>query len=166
MGSYSSDKKNARFYGLKFSRTTDREIIERLDKQENIQQYIKNLIKNDMKEDKTMKKYTIKPEYWHLWGAHVDEKTIVTQDDVERFASDWEEPVEELLEQLDPLDDDNRLWYAVQRDQNDDWGNGSYDLEEAKRMAAVQMADYPETLIAVIDNRSTNPVCIEEITDF
>lgn len=54
------------------------------------------------------------------------------------------------------------LWYAVQRDPEDDWGTGSFDLAEAKRMAARQLPDYPQTLIAVIEN----DVCIEEITDF
>ena len=48
-----------------------------------------------------MKMYTIKPEYLPLWGEDADENTIITQDDVERFAADWEKPVEELLEQLE-----------------------------------------------------------------
>ena len=116
MGNYSSDKKNARFYGLKFSRTTDREIIEYLDKQENVQQYIKNLIRNDMKEDKTMKIYTIKPKYLDLWGADADESVIVTQDDVERLAADWEKPVEELLDQLDEVGDS--LWEGYDPEDN------------------------------------------------
>lgn len=49
----------------------------------------------------TMKQYTIKPEYLPLWGEDADENTIITQDDIERFAADWEKPVEELLEQLE-----------------------------------------------------------------
>ena len=57
-------------------------------------------------------------------------------------------------------------WYAVQRDPDDDWGEGDYDLEKAKEMARKQVAEYPDTLIAVIDNRTDNPVCIEEIRDF
>jgi hypothetical protein len=61
---------------------------------------------------------------------------------------------------------ENKLWYAVQRDPEDDWGTGSYDMDEAITMAKKQLADYPETLIAVIDNHTSNPVCVEEIRDF
>ena len=50
-----------------------------------------------------MKKYTIKPEYLPLWGEDADENTIITQDDIERFAADWEKPVEELLDQLEEI---------------------------------------------------------------
>lgn len=56
-----------------------------------------------------------------------------------------------------------RIWYAVQRDREDDWGTGSYDLAEAKRMAREQLAEYPDTLIAVIENGN---YCADEITDF
>lgn len=55
MGNYNSDQKNARFYGLKLSRTTDADIISQLDRQESIQGYIKELIRRDM----TMKKNEI-----------------------------------------------------------------------------------------------------------
>lgn len=44
MGNYDSDKRNARFFGLKFSRTTDKELIDRLESQQNIQEYLKCLI--------------------------------------------------------------------------------------------------------------------------
>lgn len=51
---------------------------------------------------------------------------------------------------------EERLWYAVQKDSEDDWGYGSYDYEEA-----VEMLNSYEgyTLIAVIEN----DVCIREI---
>lgn len=55
-----------------------------------------------------MKMYTIKPEYLPLWGEDADENTIITQDDVERLAADWETSVEELLEQLEEVGDS--LW--------------------------------------------------------
>lgn len=58
-----------------------------------------------------------------------------------------------------------KIWYAVQRDREDDWGTGSYDKEEALEMARKQRKEYPDTLIAVIDDCEKNPVCIEEITD-
>lgn len=49
-----------------------------------------------------------------------------------------------------------RLWYAVQRDAEDDWGTGSFNKDEAIRML---MADEDNSLIAVIEN----DVCVEEI---
>jgi hypothetical protein len=52
MGNYASDQKNSRFYGLKLSRNTDRELIERLEAQESIQAYIKNLIRKDIETHK------------------------------------------------------------------------------------------------------------------
>jgi len=56
-------------------------------------------------------------------------------------------------------------WYAVQRDTEDDWGTGSYSLDEAKAMLRDLRADYPNSLIAVIDNSTSNPVCVDEIRD-
>lgn len=58
------------------------------------------------------------------------------------------------------------LWYAVQQDPYDDWGTGSLDIYEAVKMARAQLADYPYTLIAVIDNSTSNPVCVDKILDF
>ena len=49
MGNTASDKKNARCFSLKFSRNTDRELIEHLERQGSIQAYIKRLIREDMK---------------------------------------------------------------------------------------------------------------------
>lgn len=51
MGNAASDKKNARYFSLKFSRNTDRELIEHLEAQESIQAYIKRLIREDMKKE-------------------------------------------------------------------------------------------------------------------
>ena len=48
MGNAASDKKNARCFSLKLSRNTDKDIIEQLEKQENVQAYIKRLIREDM----------------------------------------------------------------------------------------------------------------------
>lgn len=51
-------------------------------------------------------------------------------------------------------------WYAVEMNRDDnDWGTGSYDLEEAKEM----LKKYPEGLIAVIEE-GNDPICVEEIT--
>ncbi|MBQ2001855.1 MAG: hypothetical protein II240_00975 [Bacteroidaceae bacterium] len=48
-------------------------------------------------------------------------------------------------------------WYAVQRDREDAWDNGSFDYDEAVAMLRTQ----GEGLIAVIDDETN--VCIEEI---
>ena len=51
-------------------------------------------------------------------------------------------------------------WYAVEKDREDnDWGYGSYDLEEAKEM----LKNFPNGLIAVIEE-GDDPICVEEIT--
>lgn len=53
----------------------------------------------------------------------------------------------------------NAYWYAVLQDNDDnDWGYGSYDLEEAKEM----VAKYPDGYIAVIAE-GTDPICVDEI---
>lgn len=51
MGNYSSDQKNAKFYGLKVSRNTDCDIIEKLESIENVQGYLKDLIRKDITEN-------------------------------------------------------------------------------------------------------------------
>ena len=53
------------------------------------------------------------------------------------------------------------MWYAALRDREDnDWGYGSHDRNEAEKMA-LDMG--PDAFIAVIDE-SGDPVCIGEIT--
>lgn len=60
MGNYASDKRNAKFYGLKLSLSNDKDIIDKLAAVESVQGYIKALIRADiMKEDKPMKKYCV-----------------------------------------------------------------------------------------------------------
>lgn len=49
MGNYASDQKNTRCFSLKLSRNTDKDLIKHLEQQENIQAYIKQLIREDMK---------------------------------------------------------------------------------------------------------------------
>ena len=48
MGNYVSDKKNCRFFGLKLSRGTDQELIEKLESVPNMQEYLKSLIRADI----------------------------------------------------------------------------------------------------------------------
>ena len=60
-----------------------------------------------------------------------------------------------------------KLWYAVMVDRDfDDWGNGSFDLDEARAM----LRDLPDGYIAVIDanydkdgNATSDAVCVDEI---
>lgn len=287
-------QKNIRQIKFNFSKIYDQDILAALDAQPNKQGYIKSLIRADiaransekMKEEGTMK-YTIKPEYIDLWGSEADENTIITEEDIARFAHDWEKSEDELKSQLIPVraksddedepakwyiiddartdrgeifekpieaanltdaikaarkdwdyltakeqaarndfyvcraktDEDGCVdyntmtdyyslkgtaqnsrpvtfdgdgltapvffnasarndgdpgipsggnpWYAVQRDPEDDWDyDGSFDLEEAKAKARKLREEYPNALIAVIDNSLENPFCIEEIRDF
>lgn len=52
-----------------------------------------------------------------------------------------------------------KYWYAIQRNEEDnDWGTGSYDLEEAKKMAKAAGCKK----IAVIDE-SGDGLCVDEI---
>lgn len=56
---------------------------------------------------------------------------------------------------------EKKLWYAVMRDrEDDDWGYGSYDIDEAKQMLTEE--ESPEAYIAVIAE-GENPVCVDEI---
>jgi len=43
------DAKTARYFSLKLNRNTDKDIIERLEKEPSIQGYLKQLIREDMK---------------------------------------------------------------------------------------------------------------------
>ena len=82
-----------------------------------------------------------------------------------------EEKTEEEKETEETEEDteEPRVWYAVMRDRDDnDWGTGSFDLEEAK--AEVLQMDSPDAYIAVIDgqydkdgNATTDPICVDEI---
>ena len=67
-----------------------------------------------------------------------------------------------LEDGYDDLPAESKTWYAVQINREDDWGNGSYDLDEAIAMARKQQETYRETLIAVVKNDE----CIDEIAEF
>lgn len=57
-----------------------------------------------------------------------------------------------------------KLWHAVMKDREDnDWGYGSHDLEEAKKMVAPFIED--GGYIAVIED-GDDPICVDEITEF
>ena len=54
----------------------------------------------------------------------------------------------------------NEKWYAVMNDRDDDdWGVGSYDGDEAQKMVIRNIDIYPDGYIAIIENDT----CIGEI---
>lgn len=49
-----------------------------------------------------MKQYQIKSEYYDLWGA-CEGNDIVTTEEIERLAGEWDTTIEELMEQVDEI---------------------------------------------------------------
>lgn len=49
--------------------------------------------------------YRIKPEYLDEWGEDVTADYIITQDELEWLARQWDKSIDELLEQLEEVDD-------------------------------------------------------------
>lgn len=61
---------------------------------------------------------------------------------------------------------EKNIWYAILLDNDDnDWGTGSHDLNEAISKAQALRDEYPDAYIAVIDD-GEDPTCVEEIRDF
>lgn len=65
-----------------------------------------------------------------------------------------------------------KKWYAVMTDREDnDWGTGSFTLSEATKMCKEINNENERNgftrdgYIAVIDNSTDNPVCIEELDE-
>ena len=108
------DKENTKQVKFKLNLRTDADILEKLASVDNVQGYFKSLIRADIesskenksKEDKSMKKYHIKPEYYDFWFGKEspDPDYVVTQDEMENFSREWDKPVEELMEQLIEID--------------------------------------------------------------
>lgn len=67
-------------------------------------------------------------------------------------------PEEEATEEANEETAEEKLWYALQRDREDDWGIGTYDRDEAIRK--LRESDGYYTLIAVIERE----LCVDEIT--
>ncbi len=111
---------------MKLHNDNDADILEKLASVSSVQGYIKQLIRQDIartrsvpdtasvptssvpkkeSEEKHMKTYHIKPEYFDLWFGKEspDPDYIVTQDELENLSREWETPVPELLEQLDEI---------------------------------------------------------------
>ena len=57
--------------------------------------------------------------------------------------------------------DNKEYWYAVMKDENDDWYYGNTDLETAKRLA--RELSPTAYLVMIDDSDLLNPVCIKEI---
>lgn len=60
----------------------------------------------------------------------------------------------------------NGHWYAAMRDLEDEWGNGSYDFDEALEMAREYYQDgYSDALVAEIDEGiyGIDAECVREI---
>lgn len=49
--------------------------------------------------------YRIKPEYLDEWGEDVTADYVITQEELERLAREWDKSIDELLEQLEEVDD-------------------------------------------------------------
>ena len=75
---------------------------------------------------------------------------------------------EEFAEIWNEIKGNNKLWYAIMKDDDDtDWGTGYDSLEEAiERVKDLRIDTYPDAYIAVIDESGNEPMCIEEIRDF
>jgi hypothetical protein len=61
-----------------------------------------------------------------------------------------------------------KMWYAVVRDmEDDDWGTGSVNYDEAVKMVMDYRKDgYSDAHIAVIDDSTDNAVCVDVIREF
>lgn len=102
---------NTRQLSLNLSLQYDADILAQLDAIPNKQGYIKGLIRADIaqkgpaqKEEEKPMLYHIKSDYLTMWGSDCTEETVIDQTELERLAAEWEKPVEELLEQLTPID--------------------------------------------------------------
>ena len=107
------------------------------------------------------------PANWESIAAYlnslIDEQGI--SDDQDAVNDLWERYCSGDLD--DAPEAENPVWYAVMRDRDDDdWGTGSRDYDEAVRMAQALRDDgYSDAYIAVIDD-GDDPICTDEITDF
>ena len=97
------DRKNTKLIGMKLNKNTDADILAFLEAKENVQGYLKELIRKDMKGAKPMT-YKIKPEYLDLWGSDATEDTIITEDDLEMITRGWEKTPADVMDQLIPLE--------------------------------------------------------------
>lgn len=88
------DKMNCTRINLKLNNKTDADIIRKLEGVENMQGYIKSLIRAD-------EQYRIKPEYIDLWGDEANADTIISGADLEMIARGWDKTIDEIIDQLE-----------------------------------------------------------------
>lgn len=62
-----------------------------------------------------MKKYIIKPESIEFFGPDASPYTVITEEEVERIAQDWEKTTDEVLEHLIEDDSDQHAWRVLYR---------------------------------------------------
>lgn len=102
MGTYQSDQRTSRFFGLKLNRNNDGAMIEHLEQQGNIQEYLKNLISNDMRGGKTMKEISLDNGRTYL-NAHD------AIEELRKQSEEYEVPFAKLWQNIaDLMDDDTR----------------------------------------------------------
>ena len=96
------DRENTRRINLKLNKKTDDDIIQHLESQENIQGYLKRLIRNDMMKEANNMTYKIKPEYLAQWGEDATEDTVLTMADIEAITRGWDLTPSDIMDQLIP----------------------------------------------------------------
>lgn len=97
------DREHTKLIGMKLNLKTDADILAFLATKENVQGYLKDLIRKDMKGAKTMT-YKIKPEFLDLWGSDATEETVLTDDDIEMITRGWDKTPADVMDQLIPLE--------------------------------------------------------------
>lgn len=104
------DRENTKQFKMRLNLRTDSDIIEQLENQESIQGYLKRLIRNDMKEEKTMASrafYTgsmVSSTVLEDMIANMQE--TADQEEFDRMASNYRQYMTNALESLD-----DRLWW-------------------------------------------------------
>lgn len=80
---------------LNINKKTEPELEWQLKDKDNVQGYIKELIK----EDAMKRTFKVKPEFEDLWfGSEMPSE--LTLDEIGRLSQEWEKPMDELMEQL------------------------------------------------------------------
>lgn len=59
-----------------------------------------------------MKQFRIQPEYYDLWGAY-EGNDIVTDEQIEELAREWDKAIEELMEQVNEIDEEEQTMKPI-----------------------------------------------------
>lgn len=79
-----------------------------------------------------MKQYSIKPEYYDLWGAY-DGNDTVTDEQIADLAREWEKPIDELMEQVEDQTTETTETEEEEEEQNMKPEYKHIYVEEARR---------------------------------